>query len=81
MAYRRKYLWKVTVRQLVDRLEDPEDREAMPAGPDGLGSTATYDVRAYRKDGALDIFHSTVAIGCLEDFEITIKRGKAIGQE
>lgn len=62
----------VRVKQLVKRLSDSDDREEQPAGSEGLGSTKDYPVDAMDEEAALDEFHHTIPIGCLEDFEITV---------
>jgi hypothetical protein len=55
--------YRITVTQ-IDDLSDVDDQADNPAG--------VYDVDADTEDGALDLFHQTVPIGCLEDFDIAI---------
>lgn len=69
---KRTYL--ICVTQLVEKLYDPDDREFLPAGENGEGSTCVYSVEATTKKNALDQFHDTIPIGCLEDFFIQAAR-------
>ena len=61
-------LFKITVKQIVEHLEDPNDRNENPAGE--------YTWYAKNSDIALDEFHATVPIGCLDDFDIYIEQEK-----
>jgi len=63
-----KYCFTVKVVQVSDYLDDPDDREMNPEGE--------YFFRAFNFDHALNQFHESIAIGCLEDFEITIEQTK-----
>jgi len=56
--------YRIEVKQLADELTDHEDKLVNPSG--------VYFRIAETEDEALDDFHSSIAIGCLEDFEITI---------
>lgn len=73
--------WNIRVKQIVDRLTDSDDRQELPAGPDGLGSVKTYRFRGRNDVEALDEFHMNVAIGCLEDFEITAEECKPTNED
>ena len=55
--------FKVTVSQLTEELSDHDDKIDNPSGE--------YFYLADTEDHALDLFHHHIAIGCLEDFEIT----------
>lgn len=58
--------YEITVKQLVkDETLDHDDRLDDPKGD--------YDYWAENEDAALDHFHETVAIACLDHYEITIK--------
>lgn len=46
----------------------PKDFEDIEEDPRG-----TYEIKAESEDQALDEFHSTIPIACLDDFTITIK--------
>lgn len=65
---------RIQVKQLVHCLSDREDRRERHAGHDNKGSVQHYDVSEDCKteDEALDEFHNTIPIGCLEDFEIIV---------
>lgn len=61
--------YEITVKQLVtDNELDHEDKHDNPTGQ--------YDYWAESEDKAIDHFHETVPISCLEDFEIEIKLKK-----
>lgn len=55
-------LYKIRVEQVVDDLSDPDDRDCSPEGQ--------YFFEADNREEALDLFHATIPIGCLEDFDI-----------
>jgi hypothetical protein len=63
--------YRISVRARVPQQEmtDPEDRLEDPSGD--------YDRWAFDEESALDRFHETVPIGCLDDFEITCSPLKA----
>ena len=65
-----KYI--VRVEQIVEDLSDVDDRDDLPAGPGGKGSVGYYTVPADNEEEALDFFHRSIPIGCLDDFEISI---------
>jgi hypothetical protein len=69
------YAYRVTVTQLVpdDALEKPDDRVNNPAG--------SYDYEARDAEHALDQFHSSVPVGCLEDFAIEATRADGAVEE
>jgi hypothetical protein len=58
--------YTITVKQLVadHELSKPDDRITNPSGE--------YQIEARSSEAALDEFHATVAIGCLDDFEVTV---------
>ena len=61
--------YKITVKQLVKNHQlDYDDREENPSG--------VYFQTAENKDDALDDFHFTVAISCLDHFKIDIEEVK-----
>jgi hypothetical protein len=69
----------VRVTQLVEELSDGDDQDELPAGNDGKGSYADYEVDSGVADFhvdpeelLLDEFHETHAIGCLDDFHIEV---------
>ena len=62
-------LFIITVIQISQNLSDPDDRADNPAGE--------YRWDAVDSELALDQFHRVVPIGCLDDFEISIKRIKS----
>lgn len=76
----------VRVTQEVQALGDSDDEDALPAGPDGVGSYRDYEftinvpsVGSKEDDEMieellLDEFHETVPIGCLQDFDIEVVR-------
>jgi hypothetical protein len=55
----------ITVHQLVsDHRLDPDDLDYRPEG--------AYSVEATDIENALDIFHSSVPVACLDDYEIDV---------
>jgi hypothetical protein len=56
----------VTVTQTAKELSDVDDMQDNPSG--------SYEIEARSADAALDEFHATVPIGCLEDFEIIVEQ-------
>lgn len=75
-----QFLFPICVRvtQVSSELDDWDDRNELPAGHGGSGSSKLYripdSVREHvcevAENSILDWFHSTVPIGCLDDFEI-----------
>ena len=64
-------LFKITVTAKLPREQwDPDDQADDPTG--------THEIGAPDKEAALDKFHSTVPIACLDDFEITCEEGIAL---
>jgi len=63
-------LWVIRVTQLVDELLDGDDEVDLPAGSGGKGSFKDYEIEADNEELALDEFHATIPIGCLEDFQV-----------
>ena len=62
--------YNVNVKQLVADAElTADDRQVKPAGK------YVFDVAD--KDGALDVFHGTVPIKCLDHFSVEVEREKA----
>ena len=57
-------IYEITVEQIAPQLFDNADKMENPAGQ--------YSFWGRDETDALDNFHSTVPIGCLEDFNITI---------
>lgn len=57
--------YTITVIQTAEVLSDVDDKWEKPEG--------TYFVTARGKEEALGHFHAAIPIGCLEDFEISIK--------
>lgn len=64
--------WLIRVTQVTAHLSDVDDRDDLPAGDGGERSFRDYEVEGATEDDALDKFHVTIPIGCLEDFEIDI---------
>lgn len=61
-----KKRFKVTVKQIApDEALDHDDREENPSGE--------HFVEEVSEDAALDEFHATVPIACLDDFDISIE--------
>lgn len=73
--------WKIRVTQVARQLSDPDDRNDLPAGRNRRGAHKDYIFEGETEDEALDVFHRTVPIGFLEDFDIVateiIKKAKA----
>lgn len=75
------YVVTVHCKKAVKRLSDPEDREYKPQGK------YRYLVNARSEKGAieraLDLFHDTIPIGCLDDFDIdsTAEKYKPSGRD
>ena len=59
-------LFLITVTQISKNLHRPDNRIHNPSGK--------YPWTAQNADIALDEFHTTIPIGCLEDFEIDIEQ-------
>jgi len=66
-----KYKIKVSVKQLceTESLTDPDDKIDQPSGDYIFEKTANN--REQASELALDEFHLTVPIGCLEDYDIS----------
>lgn len=60
-----KKRFKITIEQTSEYLTDADDREDSPEGE--------YQFEADNKEAALDELHSTIPIGCLEDFVIIVE--------
>ena len=58
--------FKIIIRQIADQLSDLDDKIDNPAG--------TYYFEAESENAALDILHSTIPIGCLEEFSIIVQK-------
>lgn len=62
---------KIRVTQVVEHLNDKEDRVELPAGGLGKWSWRQYeceDKSANTPNKVLDWFHRTIPVGCLDDF-------------
>lgn len=64
----------VKCKQLVENVNlcDPDDRQDMALGKDGIYEYESFPHPPTAKT-ALDLFHREVAIGCLEDYEIWVE--------
>lgn len=63
------FLYQITVKQIAPNAKlHYEDKRSNPKG--------IYHIRAGNEEEALDEFHETVPIACLDDFEITLERMK-----
>ncbi|MDX9789010.1 MAG: hypothetical protein RBT11_19705 [Desulfobacterales bacterium] len=60
--------YKVICTQMVEELTDGDDQADLPAGPFGVNSVREYFFDADDEEDALDQFHESVPVGCLEDF-------------
>ena len=70
----------VVLTQATASLSNRDDKQDLPAGKEGLNSYKAYVAPSSLSDksdeAVLDWFHSTVPIGCLEDFEWDVWRMK-----
>jgi hypothetical protein len=64
------YKITVTVEQVVDVLHDWDDEQDNPEGIYHYEYYADSDEEA--RELALDEFHETISIGCLDDFSISV---------
>ena len=65
-----KHSFRITVKQISKTLSDVNDVSDNPSG--------TFIVYAHNKNEALDYFHRNHPIGCLDDFDISIRKYKPI---
>jgi len=63
--------YRVHCKQIVETPSDADDREELNLGKN---EEETYDFIADDEDEALDRFHGTQPLGCLEDYEVWAER-------
>ena len=66
---KRIYQYKITIKQLAS--DSDLDHDDLIDNPSG-----TVYLEAVTENAALDEFHETIPISCLDHFEITIKKTK-----
>ena len=62
--------YRIHCKQVVEEPSDTDDRQELNLGKD---QELTWDTTANNESDALDMFHRSQPIGCLEDYEVTVE--------